>query len=316
MAASATPSLRRRRRAVPGGRVHRDGLRAPAPGATSVSLVLAVADTDAALARAERRGAHVERKPYEAHGSRSATIRDPFGHRWMLSGPVRGPIRPGDIGYVELRLAGYRPGGGLLRACAGLVLHDTGRAVTNTVEKIGLSAGGAARCSAATRWTTWWPRSRDRAAGGRVGAPRRFPVGDGIEAADAAGTRSGSTCLMPVSRVRCSTAPNPVNCPTSRIACPTRTVPGVLLPRAQVDVRAGARPGRLGGAGHAMAGVAGGAPHRSPHDVDGGRRRRRGAAGAGGGRNGRRRTQPTVLRRDGRECADDQGSRFYLGTDF
>ena len=64
------------------------GLTAPTPGATSVSLMLHVADTDAALARARSLGAEVEREPYEAHGSRNATIRDPFGHRWMLSGPV------------------------------------------------------------------------------------------------------------------------------------------------------------------------------------------------------------------------------------
>jgi uncharacterized glyoxalase superfamily protein PhnB len=64
------------------------GLKAPVPGATSVSLMLHVADTDAALARARGRGAEVEREPYEAHGFRTATIRDPFGHRWMLSGPM------------------------------------------------------------------------------------------------------------------------------------------------------------------------------------------------------------------------------------
>jgi len=64
------------------------GLTAPTPGATSVSLMLHVADTDAVLARARSLGAEVEREPYEAHGSRNATIRDPFGHRWMLSGPV------------------------------------------------------------------------------------------------------------------------------------------------------------------------------------------------------------------------------------
>ena len=64
------------------------GLRVPTPGSTSVRLMLHVADTDAVLARARSRGAVVEREPYEAHGSRNATIRDPFGHRWMLSGPT------------------------------------------------------------------------------------------------------------------------------------------------------------------------------------------------------------------------------------
>ena len=81
------------------------GLRAPAPQAASVSLMLAVADTDAALQRARDRGAVVQQDAREAHGSRNATIVDPFGHRWMLSGPITGAavgIQHGDVGYVSV----------------------------------------------------------------------------------------------------------------------------------------------------------------------------------------------------------------------
>ena len=81
------------------------GLKAPAPQTTSVSLMLDVADTDTALERSRRHGAVVQREIYESYGTRNATIVDPFGHRWMLSGPVTGAvsrIQHGDIGYVSV----------------------------------------------------------------------------------------------------------------------------------------------------------------------------------------------------------------------
>ena len=67
------------------------GLTAPEAGATSVSLMVPVDDTDAVLARAR------ERWITESHGNRNATLLDPFGHRWLLVGPVTGS-RPGDTG--------------------------------------------------------------------------------------------------------------------------------------------------------------------------------------------------------------------------
>ncbi|MGZ6778749.1 MAG: VOC family protein, partial [Mycobacterium sp.] len=81
------------------------GLKAPAPQEVSVSLMLHVADTDATLGRARQRGATVQREPYENYGARNATIIDPFGHRWMLSGRVTGApiqIQHGDVGYVSV----------------------------------------------------------------------------------------------------------------------------------------------------------------------------------------------------------------------
>ncbi|QKT10575.1 VOC family protein [Rhodococcus sp. W8901] len=65
------------------------GLSAPESGATSVSLMLPVDDTDAVLERARDAGGRVERWISENHGRRNATLIDPFGHRWMLSGPVK-----------------------------------------------------------------------------------------------------------------------------------------------------------------------------------------------------------------------------------
>lgn len=66
------------------------GLTAAEAGSTSVSLMLPVDDTDAVLARARGAGGTVERWITESHGNRNATLLDPFGHRWLLVGPVTG----------------------------------------------------------------------------------------------------------------------------------------------------------------------------------------------------------------------------------
>lgn len=59
---------------------------------TSVSLNLEVDDIDAVHARAVEHGAISDREPADQpHGARSATIRDRFGHRWMLSQQIAAP---------------------------------------------------------------------------------------------------------------------------------------------------------------------------------------------------------------------------------
>ena len=117
------------------------GLKAPSPQVSSVSLMLHVADTDSTMERARERGAVVQREPYEDHGARNATIVDPSGHRWMLSGPVTGaavPIQHGDVGYVSV----WTPDADRAAAFYGHVLGwtydpDTHQ-VTNTKEHIGI----------------------------------------------------------------------------------------------------------------------------------------------------------------------------------
>lgn len=54
-------------------------------GGTSMSIHLHVDDCDAAIQRAVSEGAEVVRAPSDAfYGERSGTVRDPFGHEWMI----------------------------------------------------------------------------------------------------------------------------------------------------------------------------------------------------------------------------------------
>jgi uncharacterized glyoxalase superfamily protein PhnB len=58
-------------------------------GGTPVALYLEVVDVDRTYAQAIGAGATDLRPPEDqAHGNRTATVLDPFGHRWMLSQPV------------------------------------------------------------------------------------------------------------------------------------------------------------------------------------------------------------------------------------
>ncbi|WP_428312011.1 VOC family protein [Hydrocarboniphaga sp.] len=55
-------------------------------GGTPVSLMLYVGDVDASTAAAVAKGATLLREPADQfHGDRSATLLDPFGHRWNLA---------------------------------------------------------------------------------------------------------------------------------------------------------------------------------------------------------------------------------------
>ena len=97
------------------------GLKAPDPQATSVSLMLHVADTDATLERARDRGAQVQREPYENYGVAQRHDRRPVrasldaqrtGDRRRDADPARGRrLRLG----VDAR---RRPRRGVLRSCA------------------------------------------------------------------------------------------------------------------------------------------------------------------------------------------------------
>lgn len=62
------------------------GVRSPESlGATPVTLHLHVDDADALVARAVAAGGSLERAPEDHfYGERSGTVRDPFGHRWLI----------------------------------------------------------------------------------------------------------------------------------------------------------------------------------------------------------------------------------------
>lgn len=77
----------------------------PGQGA-SVTLHVEVPDIDAAMARAVEAGARLDRPAADNPYGRSAVLRDPFGHRWMVMTSAPAPaaevVRPGDVGYVSL----------------------------------------------------------------------------------------------------------------------------------------------------------------------------------------------------------------------
>jgi PhnB protein len=51
----------------------------------AVSLHLEVADCDEVAATAVQKGARLDRRPESTSHGRSATFRDPFGHRWIVN---------------------------------------------------------------------------------------------------------------------------------------------------------------------------------------------------------------------------------------
>lgn len=119
------------------------GLRAPSPGHVSVSLMLPVADTDAAVAAAARGGASVTREPYEAYGNRTGTVVDPFGHRWMLTGPstvaATPLVRQGDIVYMSLQTPDIDRAARFYGAVLGWQFDPESRQVTNLGHRLGIS---------------------------------------------------------------------------------------------------------------------------------------------------------------------------------
>jgi uncharacterized glyoxalase superfamily protein PhnB len=83
------------------------GVRSPASlGGSGVALYLVVGNCDAVHATAVEAGATTLRPPEDqAHGNRTATVLDPFGHRWMLSQP----LEPFDLQtYAEREGGGFR----------------------------------------------------------------------------------------------------------------------------------------------------------------------------------------------------------------
>lgn len=78
------------------------GIPAPDP-AVGVALHLEVADADATVARAEAAGSTVLRPVEDQfYGSRSGTVRDPFGHQWQIDAPGTGGMTPDQVqGHLD-----------------------------------------------------------------------------------------------------------------------------------------------------------------------------------------------------------------------
>ena len=172
------------------------GVTAPAPGeGATVTIHLAVDDVDDTIERAVSLGAHLERPAADYEYGRNGVIRDPFGHRWIVSGRPNPPgLRHGDIGYVSLwvpdveRAAAfysavlgwrYTPGSGALgRQVAGRHLHH---GLWGGVEHATLFCCFAVDDARAAG-------SRVRSAGGTAGLPHEEPYGLLVECTDHEGT--------------------------------------------------------------------------------------------------------------------------------
>jgi predicted enzyme related to lactoylglutathione lyase len=297
------------------------GLKAPQPQAVSVSLMLAVPDTDAALAQARQHGAQVQREPYEAHGSRTAVVIDPFGHRWMLTGPIPGlaaPIQHGDVGYVSVQTPDAQRAAAFYGHVLGWVYDPATRQVTNTR----LSTGIVETTGPQTLFCCYAVRDLDTAreaivaAGGRVGTPETHEWGATLDATDALGTEFAVFQPTPgVPRPELNGAgPGELSYLTYEVtdSAAFRDFYGQVLSWTF-------EPGRIddgwGVQGcHPMSGAAGGAaqtvavPMWDVTDIEAAVARVREAGG-------------TVIDEPSRQpygmsalCTDDQGARFYLGS--
>lgn len=296
------------------------GVKAPAPLATSVSLMLHVPDTDATLERARERGAQVQREPYENYGARNATIIDPFGHRWMLSGPVTGaaiPIQHGDVGYVSVWTLDADRAAAFYGHVLGWTYDPSTHQVTNTTQRIGIfsvdSRQGMLCCYAVA--DLQGVRQAILDGGGTVGEPQQFDFGTVLDATDPAGT--AFAVFQPAAGeprpALNGSGPGELSYITYEVTDSTAFkafYSGVLFWTFE--------PGRIDdGWGvqqtHPMAGVAGGStaqvtvPMWTVEDVDAAVARVREAGG-------------TVIEEPSQQaygkmaqCTDDQGTRFYLG---
>ena len=264
------------------------GLKAPDPQACSVSLMLHVADTDAALGRARERGARVEREVYENYGARNATIVDPFGHRWMLSGPMTGavtPIQHGDVGYVSVWTADPDRAAAFYGQVLGWTYDPSTHQVTNTKQPIGIyrrreptdavlllcgrRPGGRQAGDRGRRRTT----RRGPAVRLRHRAGRHRPAGHGV--------RRVPACWKPDPSARAQWRRAGRTFVHHLRGCGLGRVQVVLQPGAVLDVRTGSRRGRLAGAGHPPDGRRRRRQFQPGDgaDVDGRRHRRRGRHG-------------------------------------
>jgi predicted enzyme related to lactoylglutathione lyase len=185
------------------------GFRAPDPAGVPVSLVLDVASVDEVIAAAVEAGARLDRRPYEAHGHRNATVTDPYGHRWMLQAPLPGaaaapagpgragaaPLRQGDISYASLWVPDVARAAAFYGAVLGLDYRpghgQRGMQAPGVVPPQGLweQPGQPALFCSYVVDDAGAAVARVRAAGGRAEEPVTRPYGLTADCADPDGMR-------------------------------------------------------------------------------------------------------------------------------
>ncbi|MDA4109303.1 VOC family protein [Mycolicibacterium holsaticum] len=296
------------------------GMKSPAPRSVSVMLMLGVPDADAAVERAREHGATVQQEVREAHGSRRATIVDPFGHRWTLSGPVTGaltPIQHGDVGFVSVRTPDADRAAAFYGHVLGWTYDPATRRVTNTEQPVGIAsvsgAPGMLCCYAVTDLAA--ARQSIIDGGGSVGKVQEHDFGTVLDATDPAG--AAFAVLEPAPG---TPRPKLNGAGPGELSYITYEVPNSTAFKAFYSriLFWSFEPGRIDdGWGiqhtHPMAGAAGGGaqsvtvPMWTVEDVDAAVTR---VVEAGGTV-----IDPPSQQPYGKsaQCTDDQGTRFYLG---
>ena len=170
---------------------------APRPGAdATVTLGADVPNVDAAIERAVARGATLERPAADYPYGRNAVIRDPDGHRWLLSSAVVSDrVRNGDVAYASLWVPDIERAAGFFAAVLGWTYApgsgEQGRRVTNT----SLPQGLWGDVSDSTLFLSYFVDDLDAAitrvneAGGTTDQPHREPYGYTVDCTDHEGVR-------------------------------------------------------------------------------------------------------------------------------
>ncbi len=306
------------------------GVVAPLPGeGVAVTIHLSVRDVDAVIANAVSSGATLERAPADYEYGRNGVFRDPFGHRWLVSSeppPPARPLRHGDIGYVSLWVPDVEKAASffsdILDWSYGPGSAPEGRQVEGQTIHHGLwkvdSPATLFMCFAVDDVETAARRVRD--AGGTASEPHVEPYGSISECTDDQGVRlaifeppGGITSAGP------GTTAHPTSPRHGDLAYVTMEVVDSRRARAFYGSVLGWRfaPGRVEDGWQVpdvspMVGMSGGhdvATNVPMYQVDDiasavDRVRRRGGIATVP------ETQPYGITSS---CADDQGTRFYLG---
>jgi predicted enzyme related to lactoylglutathione lyase len=292
-------------------------------GGPSQSLRLEVADPDVVVQRVVAAGGVLERPVADSPHGRGGVVRDPSGHRWMVSreAPTTAAPRPGDVVYTSLwtddveraeRFYGAVLGWATVRGYGPQERH-----VTNAGTRLGLS-GGHPRPTAMLCYAVPDVDAAVavvRAAGGTAGDPTDEPHGRVADCVDDMGVPfalwTGSPAPAPAPEARPAIAHLVVRTPDARRArafygtvlgwgfAPARVPDGWNVRTAGAEPRP--RTSIWGGHSDDAAVV----PTFAVPDLAAAVRTVRVAGGTS--------TEPE-LRRFGTaaECSDDQGGRFQL----
>jgi predicted enzyme related to lactoylglutathione lyase len=295
----------------------------------TVSFVVDMPDVDGAVRRATDAGATLERPPADNPYGRNAVVRDPFGHRWIISAssentnrPEEEWIQPGDIAYVSLQV----PDVGRAQVFFGAVLGwsfapgsgEQGRQVDGTSPHQGLwgdiEHNTLFLCYAVDDVEA--AVARVRAAGGEAQAPTDQPYGRVADCVDDQGTPFAVFCAPvgePVPRPAAhGTRQGDLAYVTLEVDDSSRTrafygaVLGWRFAAGRVDDGWQVDDIRPGTGIHGGQRVATAVPMYLVDDIGAAVERVRAAGGSASDPE----RQPYGVTSD---CVDDQGTRFYLG---